>query len=120
ENKDDDDQEEGDDDDDQEEGNNDNQDSDEEGEEFIHPRLRIHDVKETRDEESFDPIPKTPENMDDEGNGEENLELNVGREERQDEEDDEDELYRDVNINLRERVYKWLMFTLLKNLKTLM
>nr|GEW51923.1 copia protein [Tanacetum cinerariifolium] len=37
---------------------------------------------------------------DDEGNGEENLGLNVGREEGQ----DEDELYGDVNINLKERV----------------
>nr|GFA26304.1 hypothetical protein [Tanacetum cinerariifolium] len=34
----------------------------------------------TRDEESFDPIPQTPKNSDDEGN-------------------EEDELYRDVNIN---------------------
>nr|GFC33073.1 hypothetical protein [Tanacetum cinerariifolium] len=50
--------------------------------------------------ESFDPIPKTPENTDDEGNGEENLGTNVGREEGHDEEDEEDELYRDVNINL--------------------
>nr|GEY29375.1 integrase, catalytic region, zinc finger, CCHC-type, peptidase aspartic, catalytic [Tanacetum cinerariifolium] len=76
-NKDDDDQEEGDDNDDQEE--------------------------ETRDEESFDPIPKTPENTDDKGNSKENLGLNVGREEGQDEEDDADELYRDVNINLEGR-----------------
>nr|GFD24133.1 hypothetical protein [Tanacetum cinerariifolium] len=36
--------------------------------------------EETRDEESFDPIPKTPENSDDEGNGEEDLGLNVGME----------------------------------------
>nr|GEY20825.1 hypothetical protein [Tanacetum cinerariifolium] len=55
---------------------------------------------ETRDEESFDPILKTPENTDDEGNGEKNLGMNVGREQGQDEEDEEDELYRDVNINL--------------------
>nr|GFA62524.1 hypothetical protein [Tanacetum cinerariifolium] len=55
---------------------------------------------ETRDEESFDPIPKTPENTDNEGNGEENLGTNVGREEGHDEEEEEDELYRDVNINL--------------------
>nr|GEX53118.1 hypothetical protein [Tanacetum cinerariifolium] len=41
-----------------EEGNNDDQDSDEKGEEFIHPRLSIHDEEETRDEENFDPIPK--------------------------------------------------------------
>nr|GEZ21580.1 hypothetical protein [Tanacetum cinerariifolium] len=54
-----------------------------------------HDEEKTRDEESFDPIPKTPKNTDDEGNGEENLGMNVGREEGQDEEDEEDELYRD-------------------------
>nr|GEV03405.1 hypothetical protein [Tanacetum cinerariifolium] len=82
----------------------DDQDSDEEGKEFIHPRLTIHDEKETRDEESFDPILKTAKNTDDEGNGEENLGLNIGREEGQDEEDDEDELYKDVNINLEGRV----------------
>nr|GFC62351.1 hypothetical protein [Tanacetum cinerariifolium] len=52
------------------------------------------------DEESFDPIPKTPENSDDKGNGEENLGTNVGREEGHDEEEEEDELYRHVNINL--------------------
>nr|GEX37236.1 hypothetical protein [Tanacetum cinerariifolium] len=56
--------------------------------------------EETRDEESFDPILKTPENTDDEGNGEENLGMNVGREEGQDEKDEEEELYREVNINL--------------------
>nr|GEV93372.1 hypothetical protein [Tanacetum cinerariifolium] len=95
-----DDDEEGDDDDDQEEGSDDEQASDEEGKEFIHPSLSTHDEEETRDEESFDPIPKTPKNTDDEGNGEENLRINVGREEGQDEEDEEDELYRDININL--------------------
>nr|GEW07675.1 hypothetical protein [Tanacetum cinerariifolium] len=100
----DDDQDEGDDDDDQDKGNDDDQDSDEEGEEFIHPKLRIHDEEETKDKESFDPIAKTPENSDDEGNDEENLSLNVGREEGQDEDDDEDKLYRDVTINLEGRV----------------
>nr|GEX82857.1 hypothetical protein [Tanacetum cinerariifolium] len=99
-NKDNDDQEEGNDEDDQEEGSNDEQDSDEEGKEFIHPSLSTHDEEETRDNESLDPIPKTPENTDDEGNSEENLGMNVGREEGKDEEDEEDELYRDVNINL--------------------
>nr|GEW50785.1 hypothetical protein [Tanacetum cinerariifolium] len=74
-----------------EEGDDDEQASDEE--EFIHPSLSTHAEEEPRDEESFDPIPKTPENSNDEGNGEEN----VGREEGHDEE--EDELYRDVNIN---------------------
>nr|GEV03403.1 hypothetical protein [Tanacetum cinerariifolium] len=100
----DDDQDEGDDDDDQDKGNEDDQDSNEEGKEFIHPKLSIHDEEETKDKESFDPIAKMPENSDDEGNDEENLSLNVGREEGKDEEDDKDELYRDVNINLEGRV----------------
>nr|GEX10928.1 hypothetical protein [Tanacetum cinerariifolium] len=87
-----------------EESNDDDQDSEKEGEEFIHPKLTIHDEEETKDEEIFDPISKTPEHTDDEGNDEENLGLNVGMEERQDEEDDKDELYRDANINLEGRV----------------
>nr|GFD44487.1 hypothetical protein [Tanacetum cinerariifolium] len=66
----------GDDDEDNEkEGSDDGQASDEE--EFIHPSLSTHAEEETRDEESFDPISKTPENSDDEGNGEENLGTNV-------------------------------------------
>nr|GEU91745.1 retrovirus-related Pol polyprotein from transposon TNT 1-94 [Tanacetum cinerariifolium] len=64
------------DDDDQDEGNDYDQDTDDEGDEFIHPKLTIHKEKETKDEESFDPI---------------------------DAEDDEDELYRDVNIKLEGR-----------------
>nr|GEU68536.1 reverse transcriptase domain-containing protein [Tanacetum cinerariifolium] len=55
--------------------------------------------EETRDEESFDLILKTAKNSNDEGNGEEDLGLNVGREEGHVEEEEEDELYRDVNIN---------------------
>nr|GEX76344.1 hypothetical protein [Tanacetum cinerariifolium] len=90
--------------DDQDEGNNDAQDSDEEGEEFIYPNLSIHDEEETKDEESFDPITKTHEHSDDEGNDDENLGLNVGSEEGQDAKDDEEELYRDFNINLEGRV----------------
>nr|GEW01434.1 hypothetical protein [Tanacetum cinerariifolium] len=67
---DDDHEDEGDDDeDDQEEGSDDEEAFDEEDEEFIHPSLSTHDEEETRDEERFDPIPKTPENTDDEGNG---------------------------------------------------
>nr|GEV98185.1 hypothetical protein [Tanacetum cinerariifolium] len=99
-----DDHDEGDDDDDQDESNDDDQNSDEEGKEFIHPKLSIHDEEGTKDEESFDPIAKTLEKLDDEGNDEENIGLNVGKEEGQDKEDDEDELYRDVNINLEGRV----------------
>nr|GEW56767.1 hypothetical protein [Tanacetum cinerariifolium] len=79
-------------DDDEEEGGDDEQEYDEDE----------YD-EETRDEESFDPILKTPENSDDEGNGEEDLGLNVDREEGHDEEEEEeeeeDELYRDININ---------------------
>nr|GEY21853.1 hypothetical protein [Tanacetum cinerariifolium] len=80
-----------------EEGSDDRQASDEE--EFIHPSLSTYAEEEPRDEESFDPIPKTPKDTDDEGNGEKNLGLNVGREEGHDEEEEEDEQYRDVNIN---------------------
>nr|GEX24831.1 hypothetical protein [Tanacetum cinerariifolium] len=105
-NQDEDDQDEGDDDDDQDEGNDDDQDSDEEVEEFIHLKLSIHDEEGTKDEQSFYPIAKTPENSDDEGNDDENLGLNVGSEEGYDAEDDEDKLYKDVNINLEGRVVK--------------
>nr|GEY98410.1 hypothetical protein [Tanacetum cinerariifolium] len=72
-NKDDDDQEGGDAEDDQEEGSDDEQAFDEEGKEFIHPSLSTHDEEETRDEERFDPIPKTHENTNDEGNGIESM-----------------------------------------------
>nr|GEY93799.1 hypothetical protein [Tanacetum cinerariifolium] len=74
--------------DDEEEGGDDDQEFDEE--EY---------AEETRDEESFDHILKTPENSDDEGNGDEDLGLNVGGEEGHVEEEEEDELYIDVNIN---------------------
>nr|GEZ19539.1 hypothetical protein [Tanacetum cinerariifolium] len=77
--------------DDEEEGGDDDQEYDDEY------------AKETRDEESFDHIPQTLKNSDDEGNGEEDLGLNVGGEKacikEEEEEEDEDELYRDVNIN---------------------
>nr|GEX61915.1 hypothetical protein [Tanacetum cinerariifolium] len=56
--------------------------------------------EETRDEESFDPILKTPKNSNDEGNGEEDLGLNVGREEGHDEEEEEDELYIDQSSSV--------------------
>nr|GEU63264.1 hypothetical protein [Tanacetum cinerariifolium] len=55
--------------------------------------------EEAREEESFNPFPKTPENSEGEGNGEEELGLNGSREEGHVEEEEEDELYRDVNIN---------------------
>nr|GFD30092.1 hypothetical protein [Tanacetum cinerariifolium] len=37
--------------------------------------------EETRDEESFDPIPQTPESSEDDGNGAEDIVLNLGKEE---------------------------------------
>nr|GEX18051.1 hypothetical protein [Tanacetum cinerariifolium] len=76
-------------DDDEEEGGGDDQESDDEY------------AEEIRDDESFDPIPQTPKNSEDEGDGEEDQGLNIGEEERHDEEEEEekDELYRDVNIN---------------------
>nr|GEX34431.1 hypothetical protein [Tanacetum cinerariifolium] len=56
------------------------------------------DNEETREEESFEPIPKTPEGSEDEGDGEEDQGLNVNEKEHVKEEE-EDELYRHVNIN---------------------
>nr|GFB04098.1 hypothetical protein [Tanacetum cinerariifolium] len=78
--------------DDQEEGSDDKQAFDEE--EFIHPSLSTHAEEETSDKESFDPIPRILENTDDEGNGKENLGMNVGREDEQDEKEEEDEIQR--------------------------
>nr|GEZ08126.1 hypothetical protein [Tanacetum cinerariifolium] len=67
--EDDDQEDEGDDDeDDQKEGSDDEQAFEKENKEFIHPSLSTHDEEETKDEESFDPIPKTPKNTNDEGN----------------------------------------------------
>nr|GEU73103.1 hypothetical protein [Tanacetum cinerariifolium] len=55
--------------------------------------------EETREEESFDPIPRTPKNSEDDGNGEEDQGLQISGEERIHEEEEADELYRDVKIN---------------------
>nr|GEY14160.1 hypothetical protein [Tanacetum cinerariifolium] len=55
--------------------------------------------EEIRDEESFDPISRTLKNSDDEGNGDEDLGLNIYGEEGHVEEEEENELYKDVNIN---------------------
>nr|GEY26156.1 hypothetical protein [Tanacetum cinerariifolium] len=82
--------EEGDDDDDQEVVKNDDKDDAEESGD---------DDEETRDEESFDPIPQTPKSSEDDGNGAEDIGLNLGEEEEHVEEEEEDELYIYVNIN---------------------
>nr|GFC25515.1 hypothetical protein [Tanacetum cinerariifolium] len=57
--------------------------------------------EETRqeEEESFDPIPRTPEESEEESNNEEDQEVRLSEEARIQEEEDTDELYRDVNIN---------------------
>nr|GFA82300.1 hypothetical protein [Tanacetum cinerariifolium] len=57
------------------------------------------DGDETREEESFDPIPRTPEDSEDDGNGEEDQGLRITEEERIHEEEEVDELYRDIDIN---------------------
>nr|GFB14791.1 hypothetical protein [Tanacetum cinerariifolium] len=57
------------------------------------------DKEETRQEESFDPIPRTPKGSEDEGNDEEDQELRLSKEARIQEEEEVDELYRDVDIN---------------------
>nr|GEY15417.1 hypothetical protein [Tanacetum cinerariifolium] len=59
------------------------------------------DEEETREEEeeSFDPIPRTPEDSEDDGNGEEDQGLRVSEEKRLIEEEEANELYRYVDIN---------------------
>nr|GEZ42034.1 hypothetical protein [Tanacetum cinerariifolium] len=59
------------------------------------------DEEETRQKEegSFDPIPRTPEGSEKESNDEEDQELRLSEEARIQEEEEADELYRDVNIN---------------------
>nr|GEV09681.1 hypothetical protein [Tanacetum cinerariifolium] len=57
------------------------------------------DDEETREEESFDPIPRTPKDSKDDGNGKEDQGLRTSEEERIHEEEEADELYRDVDIN---------------------
>nr|GEX66153.1 zinc finger, CCHC-type [Tanacetum cinerariifolium] len=81
-------------DDDDDEGEEDDDDEDKDG-----GSDEDDDDKETKDEESFDPIPRTPESSKDEGNGEEDQGLNIGEKERLNEEEEADELYRDVDIN---------------------
>nr|GEZ62157.1 hypothetical protein [Tanacetum cinerariifolium] len=84
-----------DDDDDVDDQNND-------GDDFVHPKLTTHD-EEAKDDESFDPIVQTPshvEKFDDEGNDDASHGMNVGGDEGPDAEDNDNELYGEVNINL--------------------
>nr|GFB85846.1 hypothetical protein [Tanacetum cinerariifolium] len=84
---------------DQDDNDDDDQDTDNDDEDFVHPKLSIHE-EEAKDEEIFDPIVQTLKNSNDEGNDDASLVMNVGSEEGQDVEDDDEEMCRDVNINL--------------------
>nr|GEX53578.1 hypothetical protein [Tanacetum cinerariifolium] len=66
-------------------------------------RTTLDDCLKAKDEESIDPIVQTRKNSDDEGSDDASLVLNVGGKEGHDEEDDDEELYRDININLEGR-----------------
>nr|GEX01285.1 retrovirus-related Pol polyprotein from transposon TNT 1-94 [Tanacetum cinerariifolium] len=108
-----------DDDDDQEVERDDDKDDEEEGGDDEQEYDEEEYDEETRDEEHFDPIPKTPENSDDEGNGDEDVRLNVGGEEGHIKEEEEDELYRDVNINQRRGMESIFETTWQMNVQTL-
>nr|GEY60855.1 hypothetical protein [Tanacetum cinerariifolium] len=87
------------------EHDNDVDDQNNDGDDFIHPKFSSHH-EEDKDEESFDSIVQTPsqvENTDDEDNNEDSHGMNVEGNEGGNEEDDADELYRDVNIYLEGR-----------------
>nr|GFA74769.1 hypothetical protein [Tanacetum cinerariifolium] len=62
---------------------------------------RESEDEETREqeEEIFDPIPRTPEESKNDDNNEEDQGLRIGEEEMMHEEEEADELYRDVDIN---------------------
>nr|GEV34214.1 hypothetical protein [Tanacetum cinerariifolium] len=92
-----------DDDDDVQQNNEDDDqiDLDNDGDDFVHPKFSTHD-EEAKHEESFDPIVQTPshmENSNDEGNDDDSHGMNVGGNEGSDAEDDDNELYGDLNIN---------------------
>ncbi|GKD15371.1 hypothetical protein Tco_1199778 [Tanacetum coccineum] len=84
-------------------------DSDNDGHDFIHPKFSTHD-EEDKEEDSFDPRVQTHshfESTNDEDSDEEIQGVNVKGEEVDEEEthkeDEENELYRDVNVNLEGR-----------------
>nr|GEV31646.1 hypothetical protein [Tanacetum cinerariifolium] len=94
---------------------NERTDLDNDGDDFVHPKFLTHDdearkAEEVNEEESFDPIVQTPsqvENTNDEDNDDDSHGMNVEGDKLDDEgankEDDDNELYRDVNINLEGR-----------------
>nr|GFB93481.1 hypothetical protein [Tanacetum cinerariifolium] len=75
-------------------------DCDNDDDDFVHPKFSTYD-EEAKDEESFDPIVRTPshdDKTDEEDNDEDSDGMNVEGNEGEDEEDDVDELYRDVGV----------------------
>ncbi|GKC49701.1 hypothetical protein Tco_1072446, partial [Tanacetum coccineum] len=105
-------------DDENQDDDNEQTDSDNEGDDFVHPKFSTHDDdtkqdKEVNEEDSFDPRVQTPshvESSDDESNKESDEEVqgaNTEEEEMEEEatheEDEANELYRDVNVNLEGR-----------------
>ncbi|GKE02162.1 hypothetical protein Tco_1390145 [Tanacetum coccineum] len=88
---------------------NEQTDSDNNGDDFVHPKLSTHDEEDKKEEDS-DPRVHTPSNyesIDDEESDEEiqgaNVEGEEMDEEETNEEDEANELYRDVNVNLEGR-----------------
>nr|GFB38642.1 hypothetical protein [Tanacetum cinerariifolium] len=72
------------------------------GDDFLHLKFSTHDEK-AKDEESFNPIVQIMshmENSNDEGNDDASHGMNVGGDEGPDVEDNDNELYGYVNINL--------------------
>ncbi|GKF69982.1 hypothetical protein Tco_0203039, partial [Tanacetum coccineum] len=94
---------------DEEDDDNEQTNSDNDGDDFVHPKFSTHD-EEDKEEDSFDPKVQTPshiESTDDENGDEEIQGVNVkGKEldeEKINEEDEANELYKDVNVNLEGR-----------------
>ncbi|GKB60755.1 hypothetical protein Tco_0916941 [Tanacetum coccineum] len=88
--------------------------SDNDGEDFVHPKFSTHDdearQEEVNKEDSFDPRVQTPshvESTDDDNNDDGIQSVNVAGEEMDEEainaEGEEKELFRDVNVNLERR-----------------
>ncbi|GKG11258.1 hypothetical protein Tco_0342658, partial [Tanacetum coccineum] len=101
--------------DDQEDDDDESTESDNDGDDFVHPKLSTHDDEarkedEVHEEDSFDPRVQTPfhvESTDDEDNDDEIQDTNIKEEEMDEEtthyEDEANKLYTDVNVNLEGR-----------------
>ncbi|GJZ02407.1 hypothetical protein Tco_0520368 [Tanacetum coccineum] len=88
---------------------NEKTDSDNDGDEFVHPKLSTHD-EEDKEEEDSDPRVHTPSNYESTNDEESDKEIQGANvegeemdEEETNEEDEANELYRDVNVNLEGR-----------------